>query len=84
MSASLPASTEAERGGSKLLWFGVLIGPLCWSLQILIGYNLEEIACNPGSSTQKIDQIRRILNRITSPTNSPTQKRPRRVSADSP
>jgi hypothetical protein len=54
VSASLPASTEAERGGSKVLWFGVLIGPLCWSLQILIGYNLEEIACNPGSSTQKI------------------------------
>jgi hypothetical protein len=54
VSASLPASTGAERSGSKLLWFGVLIGPVCWSLQILIGYNLEEIACNPGSSTQKI------------------------------
>jgi len=48
------AISRAERGGSKLLWFGVLAGPVAWSLQILIGYNLEEIACSPGSQTQRI------------------------------
>jgi hypothetical protein len=48
------AVSRAERGGSRLLWFGVLAGPVAWSLQILIGYNLEEIACNPGSQTQKL------------------------------
>ena len=48
------AVSRAERGGSKLLWFGVLAGPVAWSLQILIGYSLEEIACNPGSQTQQI------------------------------
>ncbi len=36
------------------MWFGVLAGPVAWSLQILIGYNLEEIACNPGSQTQQL------------------------------
>ncbi len=48
------AVSRAERGGSRLLWFGVLAGPVAWSLQILIGYNLEEIACNPGSQTQQL------------------------------
>jgi hypothetical protein len=48
------AVSRAERGGSKLLWFGVLAGPVAWSLQVLIGYNLEEIACNPGSQTQQL------------------------------
>ena len=48
------AVSRAERGGSRRLWFGVLAGPVAWSLQILIGYNLEEIACNPGSQTQQL------------------------------
>lgn len=48
------AVSRAERGGSGLLWFGVFAGPVAWSLQILIGYNLEEIACNPGSQTQQL------------------------------
>jgi hypothetical protein len=48
------AISRAERGGSRLLWFGVLAGPVAWSLQVLIGYNLEEIACNPGSQTQQL------------------------------
>ncbi|CAN5504807.1 hypothetical protein BH18ACT16_BH18ACT16_00830 [soil metagenome] len=48
------AVSRAERGGSRLLWFGVLAGPVAWSLQILVGYNLEEIACNPGSQTQQL------------------------------
>ncbi len=48
------AVSRAERCGSRLLWFGVLSGPVAWSLQILIGYNLEEIACNPGSQTQQL------------------------------
>lgn len=48
------AITRGERGGSARLWVGMLCGPVAWSLQILIGYNLEEIACRPGSTDELI------------------------------
>jgi hypothetical protein len=41
--------TRAERRGSWLLWAGVLTGPAAWSLQLLINYNLEELACSSAS-----------------------------------
>jgi hypothetical protein len=43
--------SRAERSGSWRLWVGVLTGPAAWSTQILINYNLEEIACGPASGT---------------------------------
>ncbi|MGH2751681.1 MAG: hypothetical protein ACRDK3_12530 [Actinomycetota bacterium] len=51
---SQSAITESERGGSARLWVGMLTGPGAWSLQILIGYNLEEIACRSGSTQRMI------------------------------
>jgi hypothetical protein len=41
--------SRTERRGSWLLWIGVLTGPAAWSLQVLINYNLEEIACGPAA-----------------------------------
>jgi hypothetical protein len=41
--------TRAERRGSWRLWAGVLTGPAAWSLQLLINYNLEELACSSAS-----------------------------------
>ena len=41
--------SRSERRGSWLLWVGVLTGPAAWSLQVLINYNLEEIACAPAA-----------------------------------
>jgi hypothetical protein len=32
-----------------MLWVGVLTGPTAWSLQVLINYNLEELACSSGA-----------------------------------
>ncbi|MGH2698969.1 MAG: hypothetical protein ACRDJL_07210 [Actinomycetota bacterium] len=46
--------SRAERTGSARLWIGVLGGPVAWSLQILIGYNLEEIACRTGATSERI------------------------------
>lgn len=43
--------TKAEAGGSGWLWFGVLGGPGAWSIQTLIGSELDEIACSPGATT---------------------------------
>jgi hypothetical protein len=37
--------SKAERRGSWLLWAGVLTGPAAWSLQLVVNYNLEELAC---------------------------------------
>lgn len=48
------AITKAERSGSARLWVGMLAGPVAWSLQILVGYNLEEIACRSGSTDRLI------------------------------
>jgi len=46
--------TKAEAGGSGWLWFGVLGGPAGWSLQTLIGSELDEIACAPGAAVPAI------------------------------
>jgi hypothetical protein len=40
--------TADERRQSKLLWIGVLTGPIAWSAQILVNYNLEEMNCSLG------------------------------------
>ncbi len=42
--------TKSEARGSGWLWFGVLGGPVGWSIQTLIGSELDEIACSPGAS----------------------------------
>jgi hypothetical protein len=34
----------------KSLWFGVLGGPAAWSLQLVVGYGLEEIACSSATA----------------------------------
>jgi heme/copper-type cytochrome/quinol oxidase subunit 2 len=38
-----------------MLWAGVFTGPAAWSLQLLINYNLEEIACS--EATQDVGRI---------------------------
>ena len=48
------SSTRAESIGSAALWFGVFGGPAAWCLQILIGYNVEEIVCASGSQSQTV------------------------------
>jgi hypothetical protein len=45
----------AERQGTWMLWAGVLTGPTAWSLQIVVNYNLEEIACSAG--TREVGEI---------------------------
>ncbi len=42
--------TKAEARGSGWLWFGVLGGPAGWSIQTLIGSELDEMACSPGAA----------------------------------
>lgn len=32
------------------LWFGTLGGPIAWGFQVLIGSELPELACSPGSA----------------------------------
>jgi hypothetical protein len=50
------AKDVSKRGGrgSAALWFAVFAGPAAWSLQVLIGYNAEEIACSSGSQTEEL------------------------------
>jgi hypothetical protein len=48
---------KREARGSAALWFGVLAGPAAWSLQVLIGYGAEEIACSSGSQTEELAGI---------------------------
>ena len=47
-------TSTAESRRSIGLWFGVLAGPAAWSLQILVGYSAEEIACSAGSQTETL------------------------------
>jgi hypothetical protein len=47
--------SRSERQGTWMLWAGALTGPAAWSLQIVINYNLEEIACSAG--TQEVGVI---------------------------
>ena len=44
--------TVDERRESRLLWIGVLTGPIAWSIQILVNYNLEEMNCSLGVLTE--------------------------------
>jgi hypothetical protein len=46
--------SRREGRGSAALWFGVFAGPAAWSLQVLIGYNAEEIACSAGSQSEEL------------------------------
>lgn len=36
--------------GGLLLWFGVLGGALAWTVHLLAGWSIEELACAAGSS----------------------------------
>ena len=46
-------ATLAETRGSLLLWVGVLTGPLCWVVHLLVSYSLEEwFACAPATRVQ--------------------------------
>jgi hypothetical protein len=47
------AVTRSETVGSAALWFGILVGPLAWGLQILIGYSVEEIVCAESSHSEQ-------------------------------
>ncbi|MFP5297990.1 MAG: hypothetical protein ACLGHL_03255 [Actinomycetota bacterium] len=35
----------------RALWFSSLAGPVAWTLQVIVNYSLEEIACSAGSSS---------------------------------
>jgi hypothetical protein len=49
--------SRTEGRGSALLWFGVLGGPAAWSVEIIIGYGVEEIACSAGSASEEIEGL---------------------------
>lgn len=52
------AAVSREEGRSTaLLWFGVLAGPAAWSLEIIVGYGVEEIACSAGTVGEEIEGI---------------------------
>ncbi len=51
------AVSRAEGRGSALLWFGVLAGPAAWSIEIIVGYGVEEIACSAGTVGEEIEGI---------------------------
>ena len=45
--------TRDETRGSYLLWYGVLAGPIVWSMQLLLDYGLDEaVVCAPGNRTR--------------------------------
>ncbi|MBA2426832.1 MAG: hypothetical protein H0V60_07095 [Actinobacteria bacterium] len=46
--------TEQERTGTRALWFAALAAPAAWSIQLLTGDQLVELACAPGSSSSAI------------------------------
>jgi hypothetical protein len=51
------AVSRAEGRGSALLWFGVLAAPAAWSVEIMVGYGVEEIACSAGSVGEEIEGV---------------------------
>ena len=51
------AVSRAEGRGSALLWFGVLAGPAAWSVEMIVGYGVEEIACSTGSVGQELEGV---------------------------
>jgi hypothetical protein len=50
--APAPARRAARRAGPWLLWFAVVGGALAWSLHLLTGWYLEELACGPVAAGQ--------------------------------
>ncbi len=48
------AATRSETVGSAALWFGILVGPFAWGLQIVLGYSVEEIVCAESSHSEKL------------------------------
>jgi hypothetical protein len=48
------AVSRGEGRGSALLWIGVLAGPAAWSVEMIIGYGVEEIACSSGTVGEEI------------------------------
>jgi hypothetical protein len=48
------AVSKAEGRGSTLLWVGVLAGPVAWSVEMIVGYGVEEIACSSGTVGEEI------------------------------
>jgi hypothetical protein len=46
--------SKREARSSTALWFGVLAGPAAWSIQVIVGYGAEEIACSSGSQTEEL------------------------------
>ncbi|TML74976.1 MAG: hypothetical protein E6G04_13005 [Actinobacteria bacterium] len=47
--------TRDETRGSYLLWYGVLAGPIVWSMQLLLDYGLDEaVVCAPGNRTRGV------------------------------
>jgi hypothetical protein len=46
--------SRSESLGSLALWFGILGAPTAWGIQILVGYNIDEIVCSPGSQSGEL------------------------------
>jgi hypothetical protein len=44
-----PEQTRTSR--SVLAWYGVLGGPVAWTVELLAGYGTEEAACSAGSTS---------------------------------
>jgi hypothetical protein len=51
------AVSRAEGRGSALLWFGVLAGPAAWSVEVIVGYGVEEVACSSGSTSVELEGL---------------------------
>jgi hypothetical protein len=48
-------TAEARRRAAPLgLWFAVLGGAVAWSVHLLLGWGLEEIACSPASASPDV------------------------------
>lgn len=41
--------TQDETTRSLALWFGILAGPLAWTVQTLVAPDLHEVLCYPGA-----------------------------------
>jgi hypothetical protein len=60
VSENAPVGTtvsRAEARGSLLLWFGLLAGPVCWSLQMLLAPDLSEVLCYPGARGSGLGEV---------------------------
>jgi hypothetical protein len=51
------AVSRGEGRGSALLWIGVLAGPVAWSIEMIVGYGVEEIACSSGTVGEEIEGV---------------------------